>query len=83
MNRGCPIHGSTECSCDLAYKIWSSVMALPSYGLLGNGDIMISRKAALEAIRLASDSALHDAIARLESRSFAANKRLDRLERKR
>jgi len=83
MKRGCPVHGSRECSCALAYKIWSAVMGLPSYGLLANDDIMVSRKAALEAVQSVCDSSLHDALARLESRSFAANKRLDKLERAR
>lgn len=84
MKRECPVHGSTECSCSLAYKVYSALMVLPSYGLIGNGDdVMISRKAAIEAVKQASDKALADALARLESRSFAANKRLDRLERKR
>jgi hypothetical protein len=42
----CPVHRTSTCDCMTAYKLWSLIMNLPSYGLIaGDSDNpMISRK---------------------------------------
>lgn len=46
----CPVHrGSHQCDCSTFYRLWSSIMNLPSYGLIADDkdNPMISRKEVL------------------------------------
>jgi len=39
----CPTHGNTKCGCSAKYKLISAINSLPSFALIAQFDIAISR----------------------------------------